>query len=141
MSVYLDASALVALFVPDPLSARAHAAVLGQKEPLIVSDYAGLEFAASVRRFARAKVLAPRIAREALADFDSWVLAACSRVETEAKDIAGADAIVRREDTALRTSDAVHVAIALRAGAALLTFDKKLAGTARRLGVAVASTG
>jgi predicted nucleic acid-binding protein len=47
-------------------------------------------------------------------------------------------AFVRRDGVALRTSDAVNVAIAQRLGAVLLTFDKKLASNARRLGLAIA---
>lgn len=138
MSIYLDASALVALFVNDPLSARAHNAISGLTEPLIVSDYAALEFSASMRRFARAKTLSVKDARAALQDFDAWVAAGCERAETFAADIATAGVFVRREDIALRSSDAVHVAVAHRVGARLLTFDKKLASNARRLGLAIA---
>jgi predicted nucleic acid-binding protein len=42
-----------------------------------------------------------------------------------------------REDLALRGADALHVALARRTGPSLLTFDKKLASSARRAGLTV----
>lgn len=137
MSVYLDASALVALFVADPLSTQAQAAVANVSEDLVVSDYASLEFSASMRRFARTRMLSAKDARAAVQEFDAWTSATCWKAETTAADISSAVVFVRREDLALRSSDAVHVAIAHRIGARLLTFDKKLASNARRLGLAV----
>jgi hypothetical protein len=138
LSVYIDTSAAVALFLPDPLSARANTLVAAQRDPLVVSDYVALEFASSVMRLTRAKVVALKTAKEALAEFDAWAATSCERAETMAADIATAAAFVRRDGVALRTSDAVNVAIAERLGAALLTFDKKLASNARRLGLAIA---
>lgn len=138
MNVYADTSVVIALFLPDPLSARAHAAVAAQSAPLIVSDYVGLEFASTIMRLVRAKVVAAKDAKEALSEFDAWAVANCERAETLAADIASANALVRQVGVALRTPDAVSVAIAQRLGAALLTFDKKMAGNARRLGVSIA---
>ncbi|MDX2276448.1 MAG: type II toxin-antitoxin system VapC family toxin [Hyphomonadaceae bacterium] len=138
MSVYLDASVIVALFVEDALSARAQTKVANQADSLIVSDYAALEFSASVMRLARSGMIAAKDARAALVEFDSWVAAHCERPPTVAVDIVLANSLVRRDDTALRSADAVHVAMAQRLGAHLCTFDKKLAGSARRLGLAIA---
>lgn len=137
MSIYLDANALVALFIPDALNERAAALLRNQAEPLVVSDYAALEFAAVLMRVMRAKVVTPKVARAAIDDFDIWASKTCARAETTADDIRAAGILVRREDLALRSSDAVNVAITQRIGAALLTFDRKLAGHARRVGLSV----
>jgi predicted nucleic acid-binding protein len=59
------------------------------------------------------------------------------RVQTEGPDVAAADSIVRRFDVNLHGSDALHVALALRTGAALLTLDGKMKASARKLGVSV----
>ncbi len=138
MRLYLDASVLVALFVNDPLSQRAHAAIAAAETGLVVSDFASLEFAASIRRFARGKFITGKDARSALQEFDRWTAVSCERAETMGSDIVDAGVLVRRDDLALRGSDAVHVAIVQRLTARLLTFDKKMASNAKRLGLAVA---
>jgi predicted nucleic acid-binding protein len=45
--------------------------------------------------------------------------------------------LVRRVDLGLRAPDAINIAIAQRCGAHLLTFDAKMARSARTLGVNV----
>ncbi|MGD9815363.1 MAG: type II toxin-antitoxin system VapC family toxin [Hyphomonadaceae bacterium] len=138
MRLYLDASVLVALFVNDPLSQRAHAAIAAADAGLIVSDFASLEFGASIQRFARGKLITGKDARSALQEFDRWTAVSCERAETMGSDIVDAAVLVRRDDLALRGSDAVHVAIVQRLAARLLTFDRKMASNAKRLGLAVA---
>ncbi len=48
-------------------------------------------------------------------------------------------AILRRLDLTIRTADALNIAIAMRADAALATFDDKMAENARALGASVAA--
>lgn len=139
MSVYLDTSVVIALFLPDPLSDRASAALSAQRATLAVSDYVDLEFSAATRRLARSRSVTPRSAREAVAEFDAWRTAHCEHLAVQDYDLSAAIALVRREDLALRGGDALHVAIAGRLGARLLTFDKKLASSARRAGLTVVS--
>ncbi len=57
-------------------------------------------------------------------------------------DIAASDArlayiYVRRFDLRLRAADALHLAIARRLDATFLTLDRRLAGAAREMGMAV----
>jgi predicted nucleic acid-binding protein len=52
-------------------------------------------------------------------------------------DITAAAAFLRRLDLTLRTQDALHLAIAQRVGAELLTFDRRTASAARALGTSV----
>ncbi len=61
------------------------------------------------------------------------------RVEISAGDVAVATAFLRRLDLPLRTPDALHIAIAGRIGATLVTFDQRMAISARALGMAVAT--
>jgi uncharacterized protein len=61
-----------------------------------------------------------------------------SRFELEAGDIAQADLFVRRLDLPLLAPDAIHIAIAQRLRATLVTFDRQMATAARTLGLAVA---
>ena len=55
MSVYLDASVLVALFTNDPLTVRAETFLRANPLVLIVSDFAAAEFSSVIARHVRAK--------------------------------------------------------------------------------------
>jgi predicted nucleic acid-binding protein len=77
--------------------------------------------------------------RLALSGFDSWVGLSAERVEIAAADIDRADGILRRLDLPLVTPDAIHIAIAQRIAATLVTFDRQMAASARALGMAVAT--
>ncbi|MGD9616467.1 MAG: PIN domain-containing protein [Alphaproteobacteria bacterium] len=59
-------------------------------------------------------------------------------MEISPADVAAATIFLRRLDLTLRTPDAFHLAIAQRLGATLVTFDRRMAGSAGTLGVAVA---
>ena len=52
-------------------------------------------------------------------------------------DIKTAEAFLRRLDLGLRTADALNIAIAQRMRAALITFDERMASSARVLGLSV----
>jgi uncharacterized protein len=59
-----------------------------------------------------------------------------SPAEVHAVDVRLAGIYVRRFDLGLRAPDAVHIAIARRLDATLVTLDRRLAAAARELGVA-----
>jgi uncharacterized protein len=69
--------------------------------------------------------------------FDAWTARAAKRAETKAADVLAAAAFLRRLDLTLRTADALNIAIAQRLGVALVTFDQKMAASARLLGTLV----
>jgi uncharacterized protein len=137
VSVYVDASVLVALFTNDALASRADAYLRTKPTVLIVSDFAAAEFASAVARHVRMKDMSSRDARLVLASFDEWIARATARVFTSSEDVASAATLLRRFDLPLRTPDAMNLAIALRVGAEVLTFDQKMAASARNLGVVV----
>jgi len=70
------------------------------------------------------------------AHFDAWVTSIRSEAVTP-DDVRAATRLVRRFDLALRTPDALNLAIADRCGATVLTFDAKMALAARALGINV----
>jgi predicted nucleic acid-binding protein len=47
--------------------------------------------------------------------------------------------VIRRLDLNLRAPDAINLAIALRLGAALATFDRRMTENARTLGLAISA--
>ncbi len=139
LSVYLDASVLVALFTNDPFADRADLAFRARATSLLISDFAAAEFSSSIARHVRMDELSSKEARMVFSDFDAWTQRAVARVETQSTDIRTAEAILRRLDTVLRTPDALHIAIAQRIDAELATFDEKMATAARALGTRLAA--
>lgn len=138
MSVYLDASVLVSLFVADAFSARAHNAFLAHPSVLIVSDFAAAEFASVIAREVRTRQFSHDEAREVFLDFDEWTERAATRVETLPADIRTAEAVLKRLDMTLRAPDAINIATAQRLGAELATFDARMTENARALGLSLA---
>lgn len=137
MSVYLDASVLVALFTNDPFTARADDFLRSETPVLTVSDFAAAELASAIARRVRTRELERDEAVAAFAVFDVWTPRASRRVQTSPADIVAAKAYLRRLDLTLRTPDALNIAIAQRIGASLATFDQRMADSARALGAVV----
>jgi uncharacterized protein len=138
VSLYLDASILVALFVIDPGSARAAAFLSAHPTIVIVSDFGAAEFSSAVSRRVRMGDLTQEDGQLAFLHLDTWMSRLAQREEITAADVGAADRILRRLDVNLRTPDALHVAVARRLGATLATLDRQMAAAARALGVAVA---
>lgn len=136
MTFYLDTSAIVPLFVPEPASAAITALLGGSPEPLVVSEFAAGEFASALSRLVRSSRITENTARAALVDFDSWRIAYCLSPVLDAIDIRAAAAFVRRFDLKLLLPDAVHAAMSQRLGATLIIFDRRLADAATALGIA-----
>ena len=139
MSLYLDASVLVSLFAIDPTSARAETYLAAHPDNLVVSDFGAAEFSSAVARRVRTRELTSDEGRLAFSNFDSWLARSAARQQTTTTDIDVADRILRRLAVNLRTPDPLHVAIAQRVNATLVTFDRSMAASARALGMAVAT--
>lgn len=137
MSVYFDASVLVALFTHDAFSDRAHAYLLKDRPEIAISDFARAEFASVISRAVRTGRLTAAEATSLFSDFDIWTRLA-PLIETSPQDIKVSEAWLRRLDMNLRAPDAVNIAIAERLGARLATFDKRMAEAATALGLALA---
>jgi predicted nucleic acid-binding protein len=135
LSVYLDASLIVSLFVDDAFTQRANSAFRTSPDALVVSDFAAAEFASVIARQVRTAKLSSESASKIFSDFDVWTATWATDAETQTADIVRAGAILRRLDINLRAPDAIHIAIAQRIGAQLATFDKKMAESARALGL------
>lgn len=137
MNLYLDASALVALLTDDVHAERAILHVAAPDVVPVVSDWARAEFASVIGRLVRSGEMTRADGHGAFLTLDGWSAAFAEREETRSEDIAAADALLRRLDLTLRAPDAVHLALASRTGATLLTFDGKLAASAKALDLPV----
>ena len=135
--LYLDSSALVKLFVPEPESDSLNEALLGAKG-VILSDLALTEMASALGRRTREGVLTTRQARhlhrEALR-----LTASCRHVELTPPVLRRAERLLLSLPMPLRALDALHLATALEAEAAtMVTFDPRLRAAAAAQGLFLA---
>ena len=138
--VYLDTSALVKLYVPEPESARVDR-LLRRRDDLLVSDLAVTELASALGRRCREGALdsgtAARIYQRLLADLAAELfrrVELIAEVHREAERMLLASALVP-----LRSLDALHLALATTGGAkTILTFDGNLARAAGTVGLLAA---
>jgi predicted nucleic acid-binding protein len=138
VKLYLDTSVLVAILIRDLFTERAYRYLNTETPSLIVSDYAAAEFASAVARRVRMGEITGEAARATFATFDGLAPRTVARIETSPADIKAAEGFLRRLDLTLRAPDAVNIAIARRIGAILMTFDDKMAASAKILGVDIA---
>ena len=138
MNLYLDASVVVALLTKDVFTSRAESYIRANAPILFVSDFAAAEFASVIARRLRVREITEPIARVVFVEFDAWVIRSTEHADTTTADVIAAAGARRRLDLPLRTADAVNIAIARRIGATLMTFDEKMAASAKALGVGVA---
>lgn len=122
----------------DASTGRAETFMKNGGSALIVSDFASAEFASVVARMVRTKELKKNEARALFAKFDNWKLTSTQQICLEPRDVAQAEAFLRRLDLTLRAPDGLHIAMAMRVCAALTTFDNKMAASAQNLGLALA---
>jgi predicted nucleic acid-binding protein len=137
VTVYLDASFVVSLFVTDVHTERADRWIADLKEEAIVSELCALEFAASVSRRVRMGRMTVRAAEEALTDFDDWRGRSTFSLPIDEADTGLAASLVRDFATKLAAADALHLAAAINARARLVTFDSRLITAARMRNAAV----
>lgn len=139
VSVYLDVNVIVPLFAIDLLNDRAEKALRSLDDDLVVSDFSAAEFSSVIARRVRTRDLRVEEARTAFSNFDGWCARYTRRVEIDTIDVSGASTLIRRLDLALRTPDAIHIAIVHRTSCKLLTFDKSMASAARAIGIEIVS--
>jgi uncharacterized protein len=138
-ALYLDSSALAKLYVPEPASERLDAFLTGRRG-LMISELAITEVLSAVARRRREGELEAQVAYEIraalLADADSGSFARLDlspAVHREAERLLlGVDCV------ALRTLDALHIALALSGTAThVVTFDLRMREAALQAGLRV----
>ncbi len=105
---------------------------------MVVSNLAATEFSSVLARRVRTGESSEGDARRAFGAFDQWISEQVGPVECVASDFRAAESYLRRLDLTLRAPDALHIAIALRLGAELATFDQGMAESAVRLSARLA---
>jgi uncharacterized protein len=135
--VYLDASALVKLLVPEPESDSLNDALVGAQD-VIVSDLALTETASALGRRRREGLLTQAQSRRLYREAET-LAASCRVGELTPPVHRRAERLLLTASSPLRSLDALHVALALEAGAAtLVTYDPRLREAAASHGLFVA---
>jgi hypothetical protein len=137
LSAYVDTSVLLPTLIAEPATEAVYDCLGTGDRELLISDFAAAEVASALSRLVRMASLAEADASSRLADFDAWRAAMSLPVDLGASDARLAYIYVRRFDLGLRAPDALHLAIARRLEATLLTLDRRLARAAREMGLAV----
>ena len=137
MALYLDASCLVPLVVPEPSTNELTALLEQSPDDAMLSDYGLGEAASAVSRKVREGRLTAEQGLEALRRFDEWVAVVATLVESRPADVRRAAELVRRFELKLRLPDALHIALCDGRRARLVTRDVLMAEAADALGMPV----
>jgi hypothetical protein len=137
VSVYLDASAIVATVAREAASGVVARFLATLSDRPIVSELAAIETASALSRLVRMNRLSLEAAAARLTEFDVWRAGFTVDLDVHPADFRVANAIVRRFDLGLRPPEALHAAACQRGGHVLVTLDRRLAMAAQSLGVTV----
>ena len=137
MSVFIDASALVSYFVTDALSDRVADWFASSTGPIRVSRWAVAEFSSALGARRRAGSLTDTESEEAESALDQWLEAGVELVDISAADFELARRLIRSDRIVAKAADALHVAIAVRFGAGLVSLDAQMRRAAEALGLIV----
>ena len=135
--LYIDASALAKIYLPEPWSEELDRALEGRTD-LLLSDLAVTEVVSAFARRTREGSVPPeaaaRLRSTLLQDLESAVFERVEllpSVHREAEHL-----LLGLRSPALRAADALHLALAAeRRAGAIVTFDERMAEAAARVGM------
>jgi predicted nucleic acid-binding protein len=133
VSVYLDTSVLVSLFVHDSHRQRV-LTWLGNQANVSVSAWTVAEFSSALSHYQRTNRATADQRSRLEADFDSWLAGQPDPLPLHEADMVVTRRLLRSH-LSLRTPDALHLAIALNRRLALATLDDGLMAAAMAEGV------
>ena len=138
MILYLDTSVVVALLTRDIFAARADALITRRDgDTLCISRWTIPEVSSALARLVRMKLIKSVNRDQTITKFEWLRASSLETLSIEEPYFARAALLVDRSAAGLRAPDALHLAIAEAAGAALVTFDDRLAEAAREIGLRV----
>jgi predicted nucleic acid-binding protein len=136
--IYLDTSAAVPMFVPEPASPAIEAWFESCAEPLVSSDWIVTEFSSALSIKVRKGEISAKQAQAAWKDFDVFCKSGLRLLPVSRKAFTEAAGMVRNAASGLRSGDALHLAMALEAGASgIATADETLAKNAKANGLVI----
>lgn len=137
MTTYVDTSVLAAYYCPEPISTLAEQALRNAPAP-VISELTLVELTSAVSRKIREKTLSRQDGARVLAQFEAHVDNGYYLVlPVRTQDYRVARSWLAQLHGALRTLDALHLAVAEAAEASTLTADRRLAAEAQAIGLPV----
>ena len=132
---YLDTSVVVSLFERETTTERAIQWLEHQdRTALAGSDWLWTEVSSALARKVRTGRLSSEDHLDALSRIRLGLAPQIINLPIAAVDFQTAASFCDRSETSLRAGDALHLAVAVRAGYTLVTMDKRLASAASQLG-------
>ena len=98
---------------------------------VVVSAFCVAEVSSAISRLVRMEAISREQAERLLAVLDRWTDVVAEMTEIDGADFSRATELVRTFDLKLRAPDALHLAVAERLDARLITLDRNLAAAAR----------
>jgi uncharacterized protein len=135
LSVYLDTSVFIPLFITEDHSVRVKKWVSATREQLYYSHLVAGEFNSAVSRYVRMGEIDPRHAEEIRNDAAQWLQREMRCASIDDADIEAASRAVANPQPKLLMPDAIHLVICARLDLTLATFDQDLLTIAEREGV------
>ena len=136
MTIYIDASVLVANVLNEPQSGLAREWMKRSTGRILIGEFAALEVAAVISRALRTQRFDEGQATTAQENFDI-LRQSCARLGHSRAGYSLAEQLVRDFSTKLSAPDALHLATSINSGATLATFDLRLIEAARARGANV----
>jgi len=134
--VYLDTSAAVPLFVPEPASEPVSAWFAQSDEVVVSGDWIVTEFASALALKQRRRELTTAQADAVWSEFEMFCATGLRLVPVARSAFVSAAHATREAASGLRSGDSLHLAIALQVGASsIATVDATLAANARKHGL------
>ena len=123
--IYLDTSLVVALCTREPASDRVEAALRSMSEPFMSSEWTRVEYTSAIGLKLRTHELGEALARQALAKYYEAFEPGVTLIVPSHEDYISAADLLQGFERALRSGDALHLAIAInRQATGLLTLDR-----------------
>lgn len=140
--VYADTSVVVALLVPEPMTAAARAWFASGDVVPVTADWCVTEVASALSIKVRTGQLTQAQAQRARAVFEQLTQGGLRLVPVSRTAFRDAAGLTSDHRHGLRAGDALHLAVAREIGAGTLaTFDGTMGANAKRLGFALEAMG
>jgi predicted nucleic acid-binding protein len=137
--IYLDTSTIVALLTHEPATAAVTAWFAATESPMVSADWCAVEFASAIAIKQRMGSLRPAHARRAHAAFKELSAGGLQLLPIGHDAFRHAADLCRPWRNGLRAGDALHLAVAVDAGAEMIAgLDQRMNAAALRLGLRLA---
>jgi predicted nucleic acid-binding protein len=138
LTIYLDTSAAVPLFVPEPTSEAIIAWFAACSDPLVAADWIVTELASALSIKTRRGDITADQAHSAWNEFELFCGTGLRLVQVSRSAFMQAARLAQDAGNGLRSGDSLHLAVAIEINATgLATADRNLEANAKRLGLNV----